>query len=226
METQRTVAFTEMKVFVLLPEIYPKETVELFLRHYFRFLDDVKYRWPKHENIEKLWELFNSIDPNIKFIFENLSTNVNFLDVQCSIVNDKMTFDVYYKPTNSFNYLHENSHHPTHPKNNIALSLAQRIVKISNINRDNNIDNLQQSLIQRGHSREIINETISKTFSPSQNENNKDLLTFTYTYSPAVKFNKNTLTNFANDLKEETNIKKFTNKKVLITTRQPKNRYL
>ena len=134
-----------------------------------------------------------------------------------------MTFDVYYKPTNSFNYLHQKSHHPTHTKNNLALSLAQRIIKVSNINREKNIKTLQENLIRRGHSIENIKDTILKTFSPSQHQKHDDLLTFTYTYSSAVKFNKNSLRNFIKDLKDERNLKRFTNKEVLVTTRQPKN---
>ena len=32
-------------------------------------------------DVTPLWELMNSLDPDIKFIFEKLSTLVNFLDV-------------------------------------------------------------------------------------------------------------------------------------------------
>ena len=41
----------------------------------------------------------NSLDLDIKFIFKYISTVSNFLDVSCSMKNDKLIFDIYRKPT-------------------------------------------------------------------------------------------------------------------------------
>ena len=40
------------------------------------------------------------------------------------IVDNTLVFDIYYKPTNSSNYVTYSSSHPSHTKNNIALSLV------------------------------------------------------------------------------------------------------
>ena len=46
------------------------------------------------------------------------------------MINNKFHFDVYHKTANSFSYLHYKGCHPPHTKNNIALSLARRILRI------------------------------------------------------------------------------------------------
>ena len=36
-----TVAYFEVKMFALLPQTYPRDFVDYFVRNYFRFLDDI-----------------------------------------------------------------------------------------------------------------------------------------------------------------------------------------
>ena len=44
----------------------------------------------------------NNLDPDIKFILENVSTVAIFLYVSGSIKNDQLIIDIYHKPTHSF----------------------------------------------------------------------------------------------------------------------------
>ena len=74
--------------------------------------------------------MINSPGKELKFIFENPSRTLNFLDIQLKIVNNTLVFDIYYKKTNSFSYPTYSSCHLNHPKNNIALSLAKQIINI------------------------------------------------------------------------------------------------
>ena len=60
---------------------------------------------------------------------------LNFLDIQLKIVNNTIAFDVYQKPTISFNYLTYSSCHSSATKNYIALSLAKQIINIVSDNR-------------------------------------------------------------------------------------------
>ena len=105
------------------------------MRNYFRFLDDIVHKWLEKFDIKQFYDLINSLDEDLKFIFENPSRTLNFLDIQLKIVNNTLVFDIYYKPTYSFDYLTYNSCHPTHTKNNIALSLAKRIINIATIEK-------------------------------------------------------------------------------------------
>ena len=82
----------------------------------------------------------------------NLSLKIQaepFLDIQLKIVNNTLVFDIYYKPTNSFNYLTYSSCHSSHTKNNIALSLAKRIINIVTDNREKRLSKLKKHLIER-----------------------------------------------------------------------------
>ena len=124
------VAFLEVKMFIILPEIYPRDFVDFFIRSYFRFLDDVTHKWFRKFDIQQFSLILNSLDPDLQFIMDQLASNVHFLDVRISVVHGELLYDMYYKPTNSFNYLKYSSCHPKHTRQNIALSLGRRIVRL------------------------------------------------------------------------------------------------
>ena len=140
------VAYKEIKLFALLPQIFPQDFVE------------------------------------------NPSRTLNFLDIQLKIVNNTLLFDIYYKQTNSFNYLTCSSCHPSHTKNNIALSLPKRIINIVTDNREKRLSELKKHLIERNHPPETI-------FLPKLNKN-KDLekIVFTRTFNPKHVINLNKFT--------------------------------
>ena len=84
-------------------------------------------------------------------MLENRSRTLNFLDIQLKIINKTLVFDIYYKPTNSFNYLTYSSSHPSHTKNTIALSLAKQIINIVTDNRETRLSEVTKHLIERSH---------------------------------------------------------------------------
>ena len=89
--------------------------------------------------MEPFYSKINNLGPDLKFIFENPSKSLNFLDINIPIIENNLVLDIHYKPTNSFNYLTYTSCHPPHTKNNISLSLAKRIVSIVNNNRESRL---------------------------------------------------------------------------------------
>ena len=126
----------------------------------------------------------NELDPDLQFIFKELTKNINFLDINLKI-NNKLHFDVYHKPTNSFSYLHYKSCHPPHTKNNIALSLARRVVRIVTDYTNNRFRELKGHLLKRKHAEKIIENFFTKLFQTRKHENNdKNVITFTRTYNP------------------------------------------
>ena len=88
--------------------------------------------------------MINNLDRDLKFLSENPSKSLNFLDINVRIVEKNIVFDIHYKATNSFNYLTYTSCHPPHTKNNISLSLAKRIVSIVTNNRGNRLKELKE----------------------------------------------------------------------------------
>ena len=93
----------------------------------------------------------SQLDPNLQFIFEEYTKNINFLDINLKIISNKLHFDVCHRPTNSFSYLHFKSCHLPHWKTIIALSLARRIVRVSTDNNNNRIQELEGHLIKTRH---------------------------------------------------------------------------
>ena len=80
------VAYKEIKLFALLPQVYPQDFVDFLLQNYFRFLDDIFHKRLENFDIKQFYDLINSLDEDLKFIFENPSRTLNFLDIQLKIV--------------------------------------------------------------------------------------------------------------------------------------------
>ena len=64
------VAYEEVKMLALLPQLYPQDFVDFFIRNYFRFLDDVFHKWLDNFDIEPFYSMINNLDPHLKFIFK------------------------------------------------------------------------------------------------------------------------------------------------------------
>ena len=107
---------------------------------------------------------------------------MNFLDIYFKIINNKLNIDIYYKPTDSHNYLHYESCHPQHTRDNIALSLAKRIVRIVSDNREQALADLQKHLIRQDHPTEKICHAFSRTFQPKSSVP-LETLVFSSTYN-------------------------------------------
>ena len=93
-----TLAYFEEKRLWILPQIYVKDFVGSFIHNYFRFFDDVFHKWPIQINTQDLYRIINELDSDFRFIFEELKTNINFLNINLAIIN-KLHFDIYHKPT-------------------------------------------------------------------------------------------------------------------------------
>ena len=119
------VAYHEEKIFVLLPQIYPKTLAEFFVYNYFQFLDDVFHKWMMQFNIQHFYKIMIELDPDLQLIFEESTSNINLLDINLKIINKQLYFDVYHKPKNSFSYLHYKRCHPLQMENNIDYVISQ-----------------------------------------------------------------------------------------------------
>ena len=87
-------------VLLLLPQLYPQNFVDFFICNYFRFLDDVFQKWLDNFYIEPFYSVINNLVPDLKFIFENPSKSLNFLDISIQIVANNVIFYIHYKPNN------------------------------------------------------------------------------------------------------------------------------
>ena len=72
-------------------------------------------RFNKQLNIGPFYSMIDNLDPDL-----SLKTFLN-LDINIRISENKLVFDIHYKPTNSFNYLNYTSCHPPYKEQYIAV---------------------------------------------------------------------------------------------------------
>ena len=128
----------ETKLFPRLRQEFGERDVKIIMKNYKRFMDDGIVFLPWHICKDKFLALLNEMDQSIVFTLEHSEKTLfknkeverlNFLDLSIMVEEDGTTHtDVYYKPTNSHDYLHFDSFHPTHTRQNIPYCLAKRIV--------------------------------------------------------------------------------------------------
>ena len=215
------VGFLELRMFDLLPTIYPQDVVDFIIRNYFRFLDDIFYKWLEEFDVSYFYQIFDELDEDLKFIFSQLSRKSNFLDIHFKIIGNEMILNLYYKPTDSHNYLNYTSAHPLHTRNNIALSLAKRIVKIVSDNRDEALDALKNYLIARDHPEHSINDAFSRVFQPRRHAPDGEILVFISTYNQKHRFHTKVIKDIVTELPSQKMRKIFGGTKVVMGTRQP-----
>ena len=103
-------------------------------------MDDSFVLWPKNANTDVFRELLKELHLSLKLTVEkgkhrceqNFDTFVqvlNFLDVSMILYqNGRLETDIFYKETNSHDYLNYFSHHPKHTKQNIPYNLAKQTI--------------------------------------------------------------------------------------------------
>lgn len=94
---------------------------------YSRFIDDIFLAIKGEFNV-------NSLKDNFKYLKLNIENKkrVQFLDlnVQVNELLNELEFSLYTKPTNTFQYLHNESNHPSYIYKNLPKSLFIRIRRI------------------------------------------------------------------------------------------------
>ena len=98
---------------------------------YFRYLDDILIIWNEDwGNHEVFLSKLNGIDDRLEFLCDKVGDSVNFLDLVIYKNGENVATDIYYKDTDTKQYLNYKSNHPRHVKNNIPFNLARRIRNI------------------------------------------------------------------------------------------------
>ena len=112
-------------------DIFGEEIGHYIHNNWKRFLDDCYINWPYgEEKLDVLHRILNSLNDNIRLTVETSCVELPFLDVMVKKEGTRLTSDIYYKPTDSFQYLPYTSSHPRHTKNNTPYNLARRICMI------------------------------------------------------------------------------------------------
>ena len=123
--------YLEKQLYSRFLKIYGPSETEQFISTFKRFLDDCFLLWNKsNEALHELHELLNNLHPKIQFTMESNKHKLPFLDVLVLKENQLLHTDIFYKPTDTHQYLDYRSCHPKHTKQNIPYCLARRICSI------------------------------------------------------------------------------------------------
>jgi hypothetical protein len=126
-----------------------------------RYIDDVFCIWTYGmDELQEFVIYLNTRMPTINFTMESSKERVAFLDTTVKIAEGKIETDLYFKKTDSHNYLLYNSSHPRTTKDSIPYSQFLRIRRIcSRIEDfDKNVIILSTHFVRRGYPIELITE--------------------------------------------------------------------
>lgn len=90
------------------------------------------------------------------------STKIPFLDVLVKKENDKISTDIFYKSTYTYQFLHFGSSHPQHIKRAIPYNFARRICTTvsDEETRSQRLNELKQFLTDQHYPINLINDGI------------------------------------------------------------------
>ena len=78
----------------------------------------------------------NSFHPALKYTWVVSECSIAFLDINVSIIGNRLSTSMHYKPTDSHSYLLHSSSHPAHVKNSIPYSQFLRLRRLCSDDTD------------------------------------------------------------------------------------------
>ena len=160
-----TLAFLENKLYNEIEFKFDSTVKAVFVKSWKRYLDDCFIIWNNAwGNINVLFNILQCLHKDIKFTMHCSETELPFLDILVIKSKDKLLTDIYYKATDTKQYLHFKSSHPRNCKLNIPYNLARRIctiVKTPDL-RTKRLNELFACLTSRGYPHKLIEHGIRK----------------------------------------------------------------
>lgn len=227
--------FLELSLYEDITKQFNANISSYFKKNWLRYLDDCFIIWPKHfGNPAILTTILNNLHPNITFTTNINNKQIPFLDIMVEITNKEIHTDIYYKPTDTHQYLHFKSCHPRHTKTNIPYNLARRICTIvsSKDKQKQRLNDLKNMLISRSYPLTLIESGIAKAqalnkddlLKPQNKNNDKNILTFVHTYNPNNKEMCSVINNSLKILQGSNKLQNMLNNtKIIMSKRQAPN---
>ena len=102
------------------------------------------------------------------YTWEISETSVSFLDILVSIIGNRLTTSVFYKPIDSHSYLLYSSSHPNHTKQSIPFFQFLRLCRLCRLcSEDEDFQSksleMREFFVQRGYPTSLLDTVFSKT---------------------------------------------------------------
>ena len=230
----------ETKLYPQLQLTYTPTIYQLILDFFLRYIDDCLTPWPRGPdlNIDEFLNILNSLDENIQFTMEAATVHtdsdnstcqkLNFLDIMIILWDDgRVETDIYYKETNTHDYLDYRSAHPKHVRDNIPYTLAKKIhVFCSNsVTERERLTELKRHLINGHFPYNVIERGFKNAILQGPANKSTKNITFvtTFTENYEVKHIAKTAQTLLDDCEDERIRKVFNNCSITLATKQPPN---
>ena len=187
-------AYLEEKLYDSLRTEPNTEFSQFIQSNFLRYLDDCFIVWPHNKyDLVEFENKLNNLHEKFKFTKETSSTEIAFLDIRTYIQNDKILTDIYYKPTDTHQFLTFDSCHPRHVKTNIPYCEARRLCTIiDDIKlRDLRLEEMKKFFMSRNYPETLVRDSIKKATSIPQNilrqakqKTTGSILPYVHTHNP------------------------------------------
>ena len=175
MGTKMAPAYANMFMGRLEKQLLMSVTMRPF--SWLRFIDDIDMKWLHgHDNLDTFLQEANSFHSTIRFTAEVSNDKHVFLDTQSRLDEDRISTDLYTKPTDTHQYLLPTSCHPKHCCKNIPFSLALRLRRICS---DSNTFELRaKELTNQLHRRGYLKQDIASAIDKARQRSRDALLSY------------------------------------------------
>lgn len=146
-------------------------------------------------NLKIFLEQLNNCHSTIKFTADYSSKEINFLDVKVMQKGDQIFTDLFFKATDTYQYLHSSSCHVDHSKLSFPYSQALRLYRICSENEffDQRCNDLEKWLqeedtVKKWYENRFLRQgnLVEKTCSARNLEKMRNLTYFEYNISSSL----------------------------------------
>ena len=140
---------------------------------WWRYIDDIFCLWTHgQDELTKFIHHLNTQHRTIKFTMENSHDRVNYLDTTVILKNNKLSVDLYTKPTDTHNYLHYTSCHPKHCTQSGPYSQYLRLKRNCTDHNDytKHCTTMTQHYTRRGYPKTILESNLEKATNKTRDQ--------------------------------------------------------
>ena len=142
-----------------------------------RYQDDIFGVWShSRDSFEAFFAHLNNFHPNIKLTYSINSKEIPFLDLMITNHNTRLSYGLWFKPTDSHYILNSRSHHPPHTHKGVIYSQIYRASTHSSDRQHfcDSIRILKRTWLKLNFSRSLIRETKRKVLTVTNQFTNWD----------------------------------------------------
>ena len=189
-----TIGYLEELLYEQIKTVFGNDLGDYFSQNWKRFLNDCFIPWTKSvKDLESLHNILNNLHTDIRFTLQYSNTEQAFLDVLVKNQDGKIETDIFYKETDSKQYLLFYSCHPRHTKVNIPYNLARRLRTIISEDRILKIrmQELKSFLTKQNYPIQIIDHGFERAMSLDKGQlrtvktrKDENIIPYVSTYNP------------------------------------------